>query len=268
MADERDAGSAPPDQNPPIPSPHTGPPPEDQKLSLSAALLAPLNSIFEAQVQSARAFLNFILQIGFRHQYTKEERSELDAKIASKNIDPAYREELLRARKDIEQYDEARTKIAAQLEKARDPNQTLDPQERADVEDFYRRFGDLYQQCFSYLDGGGNMRTIYVPNLALLPVQPLGIDTAKFKFSMEVSDTSEKYDQMGTVQSEKQESRPWYLIQPKSVRGTITSGTKENHSRSIEVEMNIKAGDMPYGLHQMLTAITNISADTANKSNT
>lgn len=243
-------------------------PDEDQKLSLSAALLAPLNSIFEAQVQSARAFLNFILQIGFRHRYSDEEKKELDNKIGSKNIDPAYREELVRTRREIDQYDEARTKIALQLEKSRDPDKQLNSQERAAVEDFYRRFGDLYQQCFSYLDSSGNMRNIYVPNLALLPVQPLGIETAKFKFSMEVSDTSEKYDQMGTVQSEKQESRPWYLIQPKSVRGTITSGTKENHSRSIEVEMSIKAGDMPFGLHQMLTAITNISADTANKSTT
>jgi hypothetical protein len=28
--------------------------------------------------------------------------------------------------------------------------------------------------------------------------------------------------------------------------------------------MNVKAGDMPFGLHKMLTAITNISTDTMN----
>ena len=39
---------------------------QDDQISLSAALLAPINSIFEAQIHSARAFLNFILQMGFR----------------------------------------------------------------------------------------------------------------------------------------------------------------------------------------------------------
>jgi hypothetical protein len=245
------------------PSPGTPPDPE-QKLSLSAALLAPLNSIFEAQVQSARAFLNFVLQIGFRHRYDDDERAELEKKINDPKTDAAYRTDLLRAQRDLQDYDRAREGIRAQLDKSRDPNQKLSPEERAEVEDFYRRFGDLYQQCFSYLDSSGNMRTIYVPNLALLPVQPLGISDAKFKFSMEISDTSEKYDQMGTVQSEEKKSRPWYLIEPKSVRGTITSGTKMANSRAIEIEMNVKAGDMPFGLHKMLTAITNISTDTMN----
>jgi hypothetical protein len=258
MSNETEQGNIPPG----------GTPPESQKLSLSAALLAPLNSIFEAQVQSARAFLNFVLQIGFRHRYDDDERAELEAKISSSATDPELKKELVRTQKEIHDYDKARADIKTQLEKSRDPSQQLTAEERADVEDFYRRFGDLYQQCFSYLDSSGNMRTIYVPNLALLPVQPLGIADAKFKFSMEISDTSEKYDQMGTVQSEKKESRPWYLIQPKSVRGTIASGTKMANSRAIEIEMNIKAGDMPFGLHKMLTAITNISTDTMNNEST
>ncbi|HEY5746649.1 MAG TPA: DUF2589 domain-containing protein [Chryseolinea sp.] len=240
--------------------------PDNQELSLSAALLAPLNSIFEAQVQSARAFLNFILQIGFRHKYSDPEKKEIDKKIASfpPGINSEEKKELEKARKEIADYDAARASIAAELERSRDPNIQLTQEERLRVEDFYRRFGDLYQQCFSYLDSGGNMRNIYVPNLALLPVQPLGIESAKFSFEMEVSDTSEKYDQMGTVQSEKKESRPWYFIQPKSVRGTISSGIKRENSKTIKIEMNIKTGDMPFGLHQMLTAITNISADTMN----
>ena len=47
-------------------------------ISLSAAILAPLNAIFEAQVHAARAFLNFILQMGFRHEYTPEDKAELN----------------------------------------------------------------------------------------------------------------------------------------------------------------------------------------------
>jgi hypothetical protein len=37
-------------------------------MSLSQALLAPLDALLKAQVHSARSFLNFILQIGYPHQ--------------------------------------------------------------------------------------------------------------------------------------------------------------------------------------------------------
>ena len=45
----------------------------NENITLSAALLAPINSIFEAQIHSARAFLNFILQMGFRHTRSRKE---------------------------------------------------------------------------------------------------------------------------------------------------------------------------------------------------
>jgi len=50
---------------------------QDDSITLSAALLAPLNAIFEAQVHAARAFLNFVLQMGFRHKYSESEIAEL-----------------------------------------------------------------------------------------------------------------------------------------------------------------------------------------------
>ena len=50
-------------------------PNEDEKkpaaiseISLSQALLAPLDAIFKAQIHAARSFLNMILQLGYRHQ--------------------------------------------------------------------------------------------------------------------------------------------------------------------------------------------------------
>ncbi|MEI6766944.1 MAG: DUF2589 domain-containing protein [Bacteroidota bacterium] len=38
-----------------------------EKISLSQALLAPLDALFKAQVHSARSFLNLVLQIGYPH---------------------------------------------------------------------------------------------------------------------------------------------------------------------------------------------------------
>src|SRR5690606_12458636 len=42
-------------------------------VTLSEAFLAPLESIFKAQVHAARSFLSFILQMGFRHKYSEDD---------------------------------------------------------------------------------------------------------------------------------------------------------------------------------------------------
>ncbi len=71
-------------------------------ISLSAALLAPINSIFEAQIHSARAFLNFILQMGFRHTPARDEfdNQELyDAHLADLNNAKKEMKEILHDRK-------------------------------------------------------------------------------------------------------------------------------------------------------------------------
>src|SRR3569833_22533 len=38
-------------------------------VSLSQALLAPLDSIFKAQIHAARSFLNLLLQLGYGHRW-------------------------------------------------------------------------------------------------------------------------------------------------------------------------------------------------------
>jgi len=42
------------------------------QISLSQALLAPLDAIFKAQIHSARSFVNFLLQLGYHHQKVDE----------------------------------------------------------------------------------------------------------------------------------------------------------------------------------------------------
>ncbi len=42
------------------------------EISLSQALLAPLDAIFKAQIHSARSFINFVLQLGYPHKPATE----------------------------------------------------------------------------------------------------------------------------------------------------------------------------------------------------
>src|SRR4051812_22916894 len=49
-------------------TPNEPQPAAETVLSLSQALLAPLDAILKAQLHASRSFLNFLLQIGYPHQ--------------------------------------------------------------------------------------------------------------------------------------------------------------------------------------------------------
>ena len=59
--------------------PNQAVPAEDRPVSLSQAILAPLDAIFKAQVHAARSFLNLLLQIGYPHQPVDENGDPIDA---------------------------------------------------------------------------------------------------------------------------------------------------------------------------------------------
>jgi hypothetical protein len=236
----------------------------NQELSLSAALLAPLNSIFEAQIHAARAFLNFILQMGFRHKYSDEEKNQLRNLEKTLPKDSTEYREVKQALDQVANEEKRKAELSTLLDKAK-KGEKLSEAESWQVQDYAKEYGDLYQQCVQYIDNTGIQRKIYIPNLALLPIQPLSIESAKFNYEMYVSDTSKQYDQMGTIPGLRQADRPWFLIKPKSVRGQITSSEISQNTKTIKIEMNIKSGDMPYGLHKLLTTMTNIAGDTEQK---
>ena len=148
----------------------------EENITLSAALLAPLNAIFEAQVHAARAFLNFILQMGFRHKYSKEE-------IELLRNDKQKNKEIL---EDIKKEKEAKRKID-ELEK----KGNLTERERNKLWNLKLEWDDLLMQRFDYFDDKGNISSVFVPNLAILPVKPLGVDNANFKFELNVKNFKE-----------------------------------------------------------------------------
>jgi len=48
------------------------------QISLSQALLAPLDAIFKAQIHSARSFINLVLQLGYQHKRVDESGRTID----------------------------------------------------------------------------------------------------------------------------------------------------------------------------------------------
>src|SRR5690606_20889609 len=128
---------------------------KNEPISLSSALLAPVNSIFETQIHAARAFLNFILQMGFRHK-----PSEQELKLSSK-------EDKEKEKKRKAAVEEMRKLFLEKREKG-----SLSREKVARLQELSCEYGDLYQQKINYVDNTGNQFVINIPNLAMLPVKP------------------------------------------------------------------------------------------------
>jgi len=109
-------------------------------------------------------------------------------------------------------------------------------------------------QKFDYFDDKGNVSSFFIPNLAILPIKPLGVENANFKFELNVKKFTEDFNQMGTVKGASGD-RPWYLIKPKRISGEF--GKSEGNEKSIKIEVNVGTTDMPYGLDKLLTSLTN-----------
>jgi hypothetical protein len=216
------------------------------ELNLSEALLAPLNAIFEAQVHAARSFLSFILQMGFRHKYSKEEidklkENETDNKDILDNI-------------KAEQNDRKEIDKLRKLQK----DGTITEEQLRELKLLLNKWDDLHSQDFIYIDDNGNENWVTVPNLALIPVKPLAIDTAQFKFDMAIN---EKYENYNTIKDSAKADyeRPWFLIQPKRLTGRIVPQNSTDSQASISIEIKIKSTEMPNGLNRLLTMMNESS---------
>lgn len=216
----------------------------EEPMSLSSALLAPINSIFEAQIHAARAFLNFILQMGFRHKLDPEEHAEEE-----------YNEKL--------NEQQERKKEMRELFRKREREGTLSVDEIERLKELSAKYGDLYQQTMEFVDNNGNEFMLNIPNLALLPIKPLAIDEASFSYEFEVDiKKTRKYKQMGAALKTKEEDdekdRPWFLIkEPKSIRGNFGTKREDSKSTSISIDVKVSNMQMPHGLEKLLVHLTN-----------
>jgi len=244
----------------------------DKDLTLSAALLSPINSLFETQIHSARAFLNFVLQMGF---IDKPSITDLENDIAKLTdlIDRKV-DETGKSASESDLNDMAWKKQRAELMKDYIDYQTLLKREKGgeelDFDDSVKldnlkgresEFNaanlseDVYNLKFQYKDGMGNEKEISIPALALVPVQPLGISKATFDFNMGVSNHRKDFNQQQSSRSGAKK-RPWFFINPKRIEGKIQSQNDIQTQRGIKIHVEIDTTPIPQGLSNLLTSLT------------
>ncbi|MDP4207260.1 MAG: DUF2589 domain-containing protein [Bacteroidota bacterium] len=187
-------------------------PSASSEMSLSQAILAPLNSLFKAQIHAGRSFLSYLLQIGYPHLEVGQ--------------DGFVTEE---AKKDKQ---------------------------------------SVYTQDFRFdrvVDGKTESFEIRIPTLALLPVNPLAIDSGEFEFDFKVSSIDShrqvQVSEEKTLDKEPEnfkQNRPWYLVQnPVSLRGQMAPSSEKSTeaSQSIKIKIKVSKQPLPGGLDKLLTTL-------------
>lgn len=246
----------------------------DDKLTLSAALLAPINSLFEVQIQAGRALLNFILQIGFKHKYSKEDLEFEESRLKefqskgqdTQGLAPANDKEKnefdkkFKTLKENEELLNAREKFYALKNKT-----NLSTDEKEEYDKLLQKQADegfldeMHNMEFKYFDGDNVEHKIIVPALALVPVQPLAIKSASFDFFMNVDSSFENFNQMQTERAGNSSVRPWMFIEPKRIKGTIGSEESKKSSAGISIKVQVESTPMPQGLSNLLISLTQTS---------
>ena len=221
----------------------------NENITLSAALLAPINAIFEAQIHSARAFLNFILQMGFRHTRSRKE-FETDEEYNN------YVKDTLNQIKKMKE-----------LFKRREEDGFLSESDTTTLKELSADYGDLYHQSIDFIDNTGNEFQVNIPNLALLPIKPLAISEADFSYEFEVESETKAFKQNGAAYMTPDEDKgsPWFLIkEPKSIRGSFAESKENSEKRKIKINVKVGNTEMPYGLEKLMVHLTN-SIDSIDK---
>lgn len=179
-------------------------------VSMSQAILSPLDALFKSQVHAARSFLNLILQIGYP---------------------PVNKDN---------QPDNGTGSDTA-------------PNKPYEIEFAYTASDPQTNEARDY--------KVKIPALALVPLNALNIDSAEFKFGLNVTHVDEHQQMQESTTTKENQKRPWYLISdPISMQGSISSHSSANTSNSsaTNVDIVIKLGKspVPAALDNLLTALT------------
>lgn len=234
---------------------------------MSQALLAPLDAILKAQLHAARSFLNFLIQLGYPHQPVVDGDGAADAASASSPTSPAPGGALAPAG-------------ASPAGGAPPAGAALQRRAAAggggDDNVPYRM--DFFHEM------GGKRQRISIPTLALVPVAPLGVSDAQFRFDFYVRQIA-RHPQIQMSESEGTQAesvaskdgperkvdrftRPWFLVDtPVSVQGTFapssTTRKDDTYERSDEarlhVEVKVAAMPMPAALEKLLASLGEVT---------
>jgi hypothetical protein len=277
------AGRPPPAQN--ADRSFTEAPAAQTVLSLSQALLAPLDALLKVQVHAARSFLNFLLQMGYPH------KPELPAAPAAPAAPapaagpghPSHPGAAGPARAAGGGPPGAAPPGAARP--ASSPAPPPAPAQPPDSD------GVPYQMDFYRDLGNGKKQKISIPTLALIPVSPLGVTSSEFSFEFyvrqiarhrqirakeggktalekQVTGDLAEHDALPSEEVLDRSTRPWFLVDtPLSVQGTFApprGAPKDGDSADVDearfsIKVNVGTMPMPAALEKLLTSLSQIS---------
>ncbi len=110
-------------------------------------------------------------------------------------------------------------------------------------------------------DGTRERHVVQMPALALVPIAPLAVQDASFKFKMAVTDISRDYQQYQPASAhEARREPPWWLIKPRVLTGNLApeGAAADSSMRSIEITINVAKTAPPAGLEKLITALTQV----------
>jgi hypothetical protein len=215
-------------------------PASETVLSLSQALLAPLDAILKAQVHAARSFLSFLLQIGYPHQPTSPSGGGgapgAGTASAGTSSEPAAPEGLPYT---MDFYHDVpnggRQKLSI-------PTLALVPLNPLGVKEAHFQF-DFY-------------------------VRQIGRHNQIMAAEKEALDEETAATQAAPTGPMDRQKRPWYLVDtPLSVRGTFApspmpgSGSEANRVEDARFRVEVKVGALPLpaALEKLMVALGQVS---------
>jgi len=118
------------------------------------------------------------------------------------------------------------------------------------------------------VNGVPRQQKISLPALALVPINPLAVESASFSFDLAVREVAPHQQLKVSEAGEAESARPWYLVhEPVSIRGALspagkTSGEKGTVETETAMHIEIKVGStkIPAGLDRLLTTLTQLAS--------
>lgn len=222
--------SSNPDQNP-------------SHITLSQAILAPVQSLLQAQTHAARSFLNLLLQTGFDHKGVRNSGDLVDNASTDNN------------------------------------SQNSAPHSDKDNDGVYRL---AFEQTRVNADGEEEKVTVSIPTIAAIPMHPLAIEEAEVEFSMRLgienngdtrgdayvraksfSNAGQKARQTnrdGEPDKYDQNERPWFLVdQPVDLQGQISPKQGGSDQPEVSVKMKVSQVEAPEALRRFISNLSDFS---------
>ena len=226
-------------------------------ISLSQAILAPLDAVLKGQIHAARSFLNFVLQMGYPHYPVDESGNPIPKENLTaeeqKKYDTLY---------NLEFYHETATDNQSRRQKVSIPALALVPVAPLAVESAEFTFDIAVSHIYRH-------RQIQRSEGKALGMEG---EAAKKKDPKKEQATKATPNQKPEEEAFGPHYRPWFLVEnPISIRGAIApkasapkgasteAAQEDSEQAKIHIEIKVGTLKMPAALDKLLTALTQTS---------